>query len=79
MSEERREIKIYRIIGKYTKKHRKYLFRKEVRALNEENALEKALSQVTSIGILRRQINIQEIKEISPEECQNYLIRELSR
>jgi len=76
---EIKEIKIFRIIGTYKKKHRKYLFRKEVRALNEENALEKALSQVTSIGILRRQINIQEIKEISPEECQNYLIRELSR
>jgi len=73
------EIKIYRIIGNYTKKHKKYLFRKEVRALNEENALEKALSQVTSIGILRRQINIQEIKEISPEECNDYLIRELSQ
>ncbi len=55
------------------------MFRKEVRALSEENALEKALSQVTSIGILRRQINIQEIKVISPEECKDYLIRELSQ
>ena len=73
------EIKIYRIIGTYKKKHRKYLFRKEVRALSEENALEKVLSRVTSIGILRRQINIQEIKEISPEECQDYLVRELSQ
>jgi ribosomal protein L20A (L18A) len=73
------EIKIYRIVGTYKKKHKKYLFRKEVRALNEENALEKALSRVTSIGILRRQINIQEIKEISPEECTDYLVRELSQ
>jgi len=73
------EIKIYRIIGNYRKKHKKYLFRKEVRALSEENALEKALTRITSIGILRRQINIQEIKEISPEECQDYLIRELSQ
>ena len=74
-----REIKIYRIIGNYKKKHKKYLFRKEVRALNEENALEKALTKVTSIGILRRQINIREIQEISPEECKDYLIRELSQ
>ena len=73
------EIKIYRIIGTYKKKHRRYLFRKEVRALKEKDALEKALSQITSIGILRRQINIQEIKEITPEECQDYLIRELSK
>jgi ribosomal protein L20A (L18A) len=72
------EIKIFRIIGTYTRKHKKYLFRKEVRALREKDALEKALSQITSIGIYRRQINIQEIKEIKPEECQDYLIRELS-
>jgi ribosomal protein L20A (L18A) len=72
-------IKIYRIVGTYKKKHKKYLFRKEVRAMNEENALEKVLSRVTSIGILRRQINIQEIKEISLEECTDYLVRELSQ
>lgn len=73
------EIKIYRIVGTYLKNHKKYLFRKEVRALKEEDALEKAKSQITSIGILRRQIQIQEIKEITLEEAQDYLIRELSQ
>ncbi len=72
------DIKIYRIIGNYQKKFKKYLFRKEVRALKEEDALEKVLCRITSIGILRRQINIQEIKEITLEESQDYLIRELS-
>ena len=72
------EIKIFRIQGTYIKYHKKYLFRKEVRALKEEDALEKALSQITSIGLLRRQIKIQEIKEISVDECQDYLIRDLS-
>ena len=72
------EIKIFRIIGNYKKNFKKYLFRKEVRALKEEDALEKVLSQITSIGILRRQIAIQEVKEISLEESQDYLIRELS-
>ncbi|MFX1310293.1 MAG: 50S ribosomal protein L18Ae [Promethearchaeota archaeon] len=72
------EIKIYRIIGNYKKNHKKYLFRKEVRSLKEEDAVEKVLSQITSIGIYRRQINIQEIKEISLEESQDHLIRELS-
>jgi len=72
------EIKIYRIIGNYSKKFKKYLFRKEVRALKEEDALEKVLSQITSIGLFRRQINIQEVKEITLEESQDYLIRELS-
>ena len=73
------EIKIFQIIGTYYRKHKKYLFRKEVRALKEKDALEKALSQITSIGILRRQIKIVEIKVITPEECQDYLIRELSQ
>lgn len=73
------EIKIFRIIGTYKKNHKKYLFRKEVRALKKEDALEKALSQITSIGIYRRQIFVQEVKEISPEECQDFLIRELSQ
>ncbi len=73
------EIKIFRIIGTYNKKFKKYLFRKEVRALKEKDALEKALTQITSIGILRRQIKIKEIKEISPDEAQDYLIRELSK
>ncbi len=71
-------IKIYRIIGNYKKKHKKYLFRKEVRALKEEDALEKTLCQITSIGLFRRQITIQEIKEIDITESQDYLIRELS-
>ncbi len=73
------EIKIYRIVGTYNKNYRKYLFRKEVRAMKEEDALEKALSQITSIGIFRRQIKIQEIREISLEESTDYLIRELSQ
>ena len=72
------EIKIYRIIGSYRKNYKKYLFRKEVRALREEDAIEKVLSQITSIGIYRRQIRIQEIKEITLDESQDYLIRELS-
>jgi len=73
------EIKIYRIVGTYLKNHKKYLFRKEVRALKEKDALEKALSQITSIGIYRRQIKIQEVKEITLKESQDYLIRELSQ
>lgn len=72
------EIKIFRIIGNYKMNHKKYLFRKEVRALKEEDAFEKVLSQITSIGIYRRQINIREVREISLEESQDHLIRELS-
>jgi ribosomal protein L20A (L18A) len=72
------EIKIYLIVGTYFKNHRKYLFRKEIRALKPEDALEKALTQITSVGIYRRQIKIQEVKEISTQQSEDYLIRELS-
>jgi len=47
--------------------------------MKKEDALEKALSQITSIGILRRQIKIREIREIPLEESHDYLIRELSQ
>ncbi|MBD3195267.1 MAG: 50S ribosomal protein L18a [Candidatus Lokiarchaeota archaeon] len=73
------EIKIYRVTGVYWKNHRENLFRKEVRAMKEEDAIEKVLSQITSIGLLRRQITIREIEIINPEQAENYLIRELSQ
>lgn len=73
------EIKIWRITGHYTKNHRRYLFRKEKRALRKEDAMEKVLSQISSIGLFRRQITIDEIEEISPEEAEDYLIKELSQ
>ncbi|MBN1216015.1 MAG: 50S ribosomal protein L18a [Candidatus Lokiarchaeota archaeon] len=73
------EIKIFRITGTYNKKYKQYLFRKEIRALKKEDAIEKALSQISSIGLYRRQIKIEEIKEIKPEECEDYLIKELSK
>ncbi|MFX1397427.1 MAG: 50S ribosomal protein L18Ae [Promethearchaeota archaeon] len=72
------EIKIFKIVGTYNKNHKKYKFSKEVRALKQEDALEKVYSAITSIGIYRRQVKLQEIKEIKPEECEDYLIRELS-
>ena len=72
------EIRIFRITGTYFKKHKKYKFSKEVRALKQDSALEKALSMITSIGLYRRQINITEIKEIQPDEAEDYLVRELS-
>ena len=73
------EIKIFKIIGTYFKSHKKYKFSKEIRAIKQEDALEKMYAMITSIGLYRRQITIEEIKEITPEECQDYLIRELNK
>lgn len=72
------EIKIFQIIGTYRKDFKQYLFRKDVRALKKEDAIEKALSQITSIGLSRRQIKIKEVKVIGSQESEDYLIKELS-
>jgi len=73
------EIQIYKISGKYTKKFQKFQFTKFVSATNEQNALEKALSIVTSVKLLRRKITITEVKTVSIEECDDLYIRSLSQ
>ena len=73
------EIQIYKISGKYLKRFQKFQFTKFVRATNKENALEKVLSIVTSVHLLRRKITITETKVVSIEECDDLFIRSLSR
>ena len=73
------EIQIYKISGKYIKRFQKFQFTKFVRATNEQNALEKVLSVVTSVRLLRRKIKITEIKIVSIEECDDLFIRSLSK
>ena len=73
------EIQIYKISGKYQKKFQKFQFTKFVRATNEQNALEKVLSVVTSVRLLRRKIKITEIKIVSIEECDDLFIRSISK
>ena len=73
------EIKIFKITGTYLKNHKKYKFSKEIRALRQEDAVEKMYAMITSIGLYRRQIKIEEVNIITPEESQDYLIRELSQ
>lgn len=72
------EVKIFRISGFYTRNRVKYLFRKDVRAIKEEDALEKVLTLITSTGLLRRQIKIEKIVVIKPEETTDMLLREIS-
>ena len=51
------KVKVFRVEGEYTKNHQKYVFRKEKRALTKEDAIELVLSEITSIGIYRRQVS----------------------
>ncbi|MHA1584067.1 MAG: 50S ribosomal protein L18Ae [Promethearchaeota archaeon] len=73
------EIKIFKISGNYVKKHQKFNFTKYIRALTAENALDKALSIVTSQKILRRKISITENKPIKLDECPDLYVHELSK
>lgn len=68
------EVKIYKISGKYVKKHQKFSFTKFARALREEDAMEKVYSIVTASKILRRKITITECKVVSIDECDDLYI-----
>jgi len=70
---------VFRIIGKIVKPNLKTAFRKEIRALNPEDAKEKIYTDMGSKHRAKRfQIRILEVEEIPPEEIQNPLIRKLT-
>ncbi|MCP4760872.1 MAG: 50S ribosomal protein L18a [archaeon] len=71
------EIKVFRVEGSYKKDHIDYVFRKEKRAMKKEDAVELVLSEITSIGLFRRQINIDNVKELKKEEITDPLIIQL--
>ena len=73
------EIQIYKISGNYLKRFQKFQFTKFVRATSEENALEKVLSVITYVRLLRRKITITETKVVSIDECDDLYIRSLSQ
>ena len=72
------EVKIFRILGFYTRDRVKYKFKKDIRAIKEEDAIEKVLTLITSTSLLRRQIRIEKIGVIKPEETSDMLLREIS-
>ncbi|MHA1590831.1 MAG: 50S ribosomal protein L18Ae [Candidatus Njordarchaeales archaeon] len=71
------KIKTYRITGRYRRLKRFFYVSKEIRAVSLENALEKFFSEIGSQGLKRTQIEIVDIKEISPEEVKNAKLRKL--
>lgn len=72
------EVKIFRISGKYVKKRQYFSFTKYVRALKIEDAMEKVLSEITSIRLFRRKIQITEKKEVKPEDCTDQYVLSLN-
>ena len=71
------QIKVFRVSGKYTKAFQKYVFAKEKRATKKEEAVEQVISEITSIGLFRRQIQITEVKELKKDEITNGLILQI--
>ena len=70
--------KIWRASGAYTKKKRNFVFSRELLADKESHVKEKILSELGSRHrVKRREIEINEIKELKPEEVQNLDLRKL--
>ena len=73
------EVKVFRVTGEIKKLNFHTSFRKEVRALKPENAVETVYKEIGSKHRAKRfQIKIVKVEEISPEEIENPLIKKLT-
>ncbi len=71
-------VKVWRVTGVYQKAKRKFRFSKDLVAVNEGQAKERVLSELGSRHrVKRREITIQETKEIKPEEVRSLELRRL--
>jgi len=69
------EVKVYRIIGKINKPNFRTVFRKEIRALKPEHAIEEIYKTFGSKHRVKRfHIKIVSVEEISSEEENTKLI-----
>jgi len=72
------EIKIYRVTGKIAKPNWQTDFRKELRAMKQEDALDRVYKEMGSKHRAKRfQIKIIKIEEIKPEEVQDIALKKL--
>ena len=70
------QTKIYRVKGKFVMGSDVQVFTKELKSFNEENIYEKIYSDFGSKHrINRNQIDIEEIKEITPEEVIDPIVK----
>jgi large subunit ribosomal protein LX len=74
------EVKIFRIVGRISKPNYKTDFRKEIRALKPEDAVEKVYKEIGSKHRVKRvQIRILKIDEMKPEDATDPIVRKLSQ
>jgi len=73
------EVKVFRVTGKIMKPNFQTDFRKEVRALKPEEAVERIYMELGSKHRAKRfQIKIIKVEEISLEEIKSLLVRKLT-
>ena len=73
------KVKVFRVIGEIKKPNFQTDFRKEVRALKPEDAVEKIYMDLGSKHRVKRfQIKIVKVEEISPEEIESPLVKKLT-
>ena len=74
------EIKVFRVIGKIRKPNFQTEFRKEVRALKPEDAVEKVYMLLGSKHRVKRyQMRISKVEEIAPEEIEDIIMKKLTQ
>jgi large subunit ribosomal protein LX len=73
------EVKVFRVIGEIRKPNFETEFRKEVRALKPEDAVEKVYMELGSKHRVRRfQMTISKVEELSPEEIEDVLVKKMT-
>ncbi len=74
------EVKVFRVIGKIRKPNFQTEFRKEVRALKPEDAVEKVYMLLGSKHRVKRfQMRISKVEEIAPEEIEDIIVKKLTQ
>ena len=74
------EVKIFRVEGEILSPNYRTTFSKDVRALKPEHAVEKVYMELGSQHRVKRvHMKLHSIKEITEEETEDLLIRDLSR
>ncbi|MCZ2808362.1 MAG: 50S ribosomal protein L18Ae [Candidatus Bathyarchaeota archaeon] len=73
------EVKVFRVIGKIRKPNFQTEFKKEVRALKPEDAVEKVYMLLGSKHRVKRyQMTISKVEEIGPEEIEDILVKKMT-
>ena len=73
------EVKVFRVVGKITKPNFKTDFKKEIRALKPEQAVEQVYKEIGSRHRVKRfQIKILKVDEIRAEEITDPTVKKLT-